>query len=284
MRTLTNNYSVEITSKDGANFQAATGAMPPGTEVAITSLAVDEVEPGVQAAIAVRRAGMIPVPHLAARRVASPRELDSLLARWSTAAAVDRVFVIAGDTRESQGSFPDALSLIQSAAWSTYKMQRIGIAGYPEGHPSIAQDKLWRALLAKRDLLTSMNLSYEIVTQFSFDADAILDWLKRIRDAGILAPVKIGVAGPASVKSLLRFAAVCGVNASAKVMAKCGFSLATLLGQTGPDALVTDLEEKFQTSQHGEARLHFYPFGGVTKTVDWVRGFREKRLSGGAST
>jgi methylenetetrahydrofolate reductase (NADPH) len=24
---------------------------------------------------------------------------------------------------------------------------------------------------------------------------------------------------------------------------------------------------------HGKVRLHFYPFGGVTKTVEWIAGY-----------
>jgi methylenetetrahydrofolate reductase (NADPH) len=279
VRTLTNNYSVEITAKEGVNFQAVSGAIPPGANVAIGSLPLDHLGTCVQAAIAVREAGLVPVPHLAARRIATAHELNTLLYRLSRQAAVDSVFVIAGDLCAPRGPFSDALSLIRCGTLSQHRIRKIGIAGHPEGHPDISSEKLWQAILAKRDVLAAMNVPYEIVTQFSFDSDAILDWLKRIRDAGILAPVKISIAGPASIKSMIRFASVCGVNTSAKVVAKYGFSLAALLGQTAPDALVADLEDKFQTSVHGEARLHFHTFGGVTKTVDWIQAYRQKRLS-----
>jgi methylenetetrahydrofolate reductase (NADH) len=281
MTSLTSNYSIEITDKEGARFQELCGPIPCLTDVAITSLPREEMEGRIRTAVALRRAGLVPIPHLAARRMASLQALDSLLSRLTSEAAVDSVFVIAGDTQETQGPFDDALALIQNADWVKYAVKRIGIAGYPEPHANISQDKLRQALFAKRDFLASINMPYEIVTQFSFDSDSILDWLERLRDAGILAPVKIGVAGPASVKSLLRFASVCGVNASAKVVAKYGFSLAALLGHTGPDALVTNLEDKYQASIHGVARIHFYPFGGIEKTIDWVRGYRQKRTPKG---
>lgn len=280
MTKLTERYSLEITAKDREHFHASSKAIPRASEVAITSLPGDLAEDRVQTAVAVRKAGFIPVPHLAARRLTSAVEVNQLIERLTVQASVDRLFVIAGDVREPLGPFPDALALIGSGALNRSSIKKIGVAGYPDGHPNISHDQLWRALMAKGDLLTEMRISYEIVTQFSFDSDAILVWLKRLRDTGIVAPVKIGVPGPATIKSLLRFAAVCGVNASSKVVTKYGFSLASLLGHTGPDALLTDLEQKYQPSEHGDVRLHFYPFGGVAKTAEWIPGFRQKREVG----
>jgi methylenetetrahydrofolate reductase (NADPH) len=276
MTILTNRFSIEITGKDGENFRAESMSIPRGSEVSITSLPGDQATARVRAAVAVRQSGLIPVPHLAARRIGSLTELNELVERLTLEAAVDRFFVIAGDVRQSSGPFPDALALIGSGALTQPAIKKIGIAGYPDGHPSIPDDSLWAAIMSKHHLLTTMSVPYEIVTQFSFDSDAILAWLMRLREAGITAPVKIGVPGPASVKSLLRFAAVCGVSASSKVVAKYGFSIASLLGQTGPDALIIDLEENYRPSVHGDVSLHFYPFGGVRKAAEWVDKFRRK--------
>lgn len=272
---LANRYSIEISGRDGDKFLATSTAIPPDSEVAITSLTGDRAEARVQAAVAIRQAGLIPVPHLAARRIGSIAELRQIVERFTLVAAVDRFFVIAGDVGQPIGPFPDTLSLLGSGALTIRDIKKVGIAGYPDGHPNISHDKLWDAIMSKHDLLSAMKMPYEIMTQFSFDPDAILAWLKRLRDAGIVAPVKIGVPGPASVKSLLRFAAVCGVTASSKVVAKYGLSLASLIGHTAPEALLAHLEEQYHPSVHGEASLHFYPFGGVAKTVEWIRGFQQ---------
>jgi methylenetetrahydrofolate reductase (NADPH) len=101
----------------------------------------------------------------------------------------------------------------------------------------------------------------------------VLDWLAKLRDGGIAAPVRIGVPGPASVKTLLRFAARCGVGASASVMAKYGVSITKLLNTAGPDALIAELAASIDPARHGEVVLHFYPFGGLAKTAQWVRDF-----------
>ncbi len=111
------------------------------------------------------------------------------------------------------------------------------------------------------------------MTQFGFDAEPVLEWLKGVRAAGVDSTVRVGVAGPASIKALLRFAARCGVGTSAKVMKKYGLSITQLLGSAGPDPILADLSEGL-TAAHGDVTLHFYPFGGLVRTSEWVADYR----------
>lgn len=113
-----------------------------------------------------------------------------------------------------------------------------------------------------------------IVTQFAFDADAMLAWLKELRARGHDHAVRIGVPGPAGIKTLARFAAMCGVGASAAVFAKYGISIGKLIGTAGPDKFVDRLAAGLGP-EHGPVRLHFYPFGGIGKTVGWIRDYDE---------
>jgi methylenetetrahydrofolate reductase (NADPH) len=181
--------------------------------------------------------------------------------------------VVAGDLATPAGPYFDALAVIKSGLLGKYGVRNVGISGYPEGHPDFSTQKLWQALRDKRQALTDLGHSYDIVTQFGFDAKPVLDWLAELRDSGVTAPVRIGVPGPASVKTLLRFAARCGVGASASVMAKYGVSIAKLLNTAGPDALVAELAGSLDPARHGEVFMHLYPFGGLTKTAQWVRDF-----------
>ena len=111
-----------------------------------------------------------------------------------------------------------------------------------------------------------------VVTQFGFDPDALLGWLRQARARGIDCPIRVGVPGPAGIKTLLRFAARCGVGASASVMAKYGLSITNLIGNAGPDKLV-DAFAAGLGDEHGKVRLHFYPLGGLEKTVEWIAGY-----------
>jgi len=114
-----------------------------------------------------------------------------------------------------------------------------------------------------------------IVTQFAFDPVRVLEWLAELRARGIDAPVRLGVPGPAGIKRLLRFAARCGVGASTSIMKKYGISLTQLMGTAGPDKLV-DAIAKGLRPEHGMVRLHFYPFGGLKKTVEWIKEYEAK--------
>ena len=91
-----------------------------------------------------------------------------------------------------------------------------------------------------------------------------------------LANVRIGIPGPAGIKTLMRFAARCGVGASASVLTKYGISITKLIGTAGPDKLV-DALGKGLGSQHGKVRLHFYPFGGLARTVEWINNYTKSR-------
>ena len=115
-----------------------------------------------------------------------------------------------------------------------------------------------------------------VVTQFAFDDDAIVEWVGEMRSRGIDVPVRLGVPGPAGIKRLLGFAKRCGVGASASVMKKYGVSLTNLIGSAGPDKLVSSLDAKLNDQEHGRVRLHFYPFGALTASAEWINQYDAK--------
>jgi methylenetetrahydrofolate reductase (NADH) len=270
---LIDTYSIEMTAKDGDALGNAKDLIPQGTSVSITFLAGETAPARVAAAKQARSYGFLPRPHISARRIASESELEGFLADLAAQAQVDRAFVVAGDLGQSAGPYFDALAVIKRGLLAKYGVRHVGISGYPDGHPDFSEEKLWQALRDKREALTDLGHTYDIVTQFGFDAKPVLNWLAKLRDGGITAPVRVGVPGPASVRTLLRFAARCGVGASASVMAKYGVSITKLLNTAGPDALISELAAGLDPAKHGEVLLHFYPFGGLARTAQWVRDF-----------
>ncbi|MEI9886117.1 MAG: hypothetical protein WDN08_06375 [Rhizomicrobium sp.] len=114
-------------------------------------------------------------------------------------------------------------------------------------------------------------LDAQVVTQFGFDADGILAWLLRIRRAGIDAPVRIGVAGPASTASLVKFAMRCGVGNSLRALRTRGAAMGKLMGETKPDALLRALAAGWSDPDVGAVSgIHFYMFGGSARTAKWL--------------
>lgn len=269
-KALLRGHSIEITARDGGKVALLAGRVPQGTPIAVTFLPGEDAAVRVLAARRLHEAGFTPVPHISARRLGSEMELDEFLAAVTDQAGVDRVFVVAGDLAEAAGPYADSLAVIRSGLLARHGIEQVGIAGYPDGHPAIAREALDKALRDKAQALREAGHDMWIATQFGFDADPILPWLAKLRDEGIDAPVRLGIAGPASVGALLRFAARCGVGVSAKVLAKYGLSLTQLLSNAGPGPLISELAERLDPTVHGDVRLHFYPFGGLEKTADWI--------------
>lgn len=274
---LLHNYSLEMTAKDVAELEEAADIIPPGTKIPITFLPGETFEARIAAARRVRELGFLPIPHVSARRLRSQSELEDFLAGLQRDVGTDHAFVVAGDPPQPLGPYEDALSVIRSGLLARYGIRRVGISGYPDGHRDIGNDKLWQAKRDKQVALQDRGHDFAVVTQFTFDAESVLAWLERVRAEGIDALVRIGVPGPASMRRLLAFAARCGVEASAAVMAKYGLSIGRLLSTAGPDALIKDLSARLDPAKHGEVLLHFYPFGGLRTTAEWIRDFRRSQ-------
>jgi methylenetetrahydrofolate reductase (NADPH) len=272
---ITEGFSLEITAKDVAALKEAAHLIPAETPIAITFLPGEAAEARIAAAVAVRELGYEPMPHFSARRILSRDEFESYLKAVVIEAGVSRCFIVAGDPPEPKGPYFDTSALIATGAFEGNGITAIGIGGHPEGHPNMTADEAWVILEAKVAEIERRGMAPLVVTQFGFDPEAFLSWLAELRTRSIETPVRIGIPGPAGIKTLLRFAARCGVGASASVMTKYGLSITNLLGSAGPDRLVDTFAAKLG-DEHGRVRLHFYPFGGLSKTVEWIADYKQR--------
>jgi len=273
---LLKGYSIEMTAKDIAHLEEAADVIPPGTKIPVTFLPGETFDMRIAAAKRVRELGFLPIPHLSARRLHSQEELEGFLARLQQEVGTDHAIVVAGHPPQPLGPYEDALSIIRSGLLAKYGIRRVGISGYPEGHPDIGNEKLWQAKRDKQAAILERGHDFAVVTQFTFDAEPVLSWLEQVRQSGIEALVRVGVPGPATVKRLLAFASRCGVATSTKVMKKYGLSVTKLLASAGPDKLIEDYATGLDPARHGEVLLHFYPFGGLRATAEWIRDFQAK--------
>ena len=258
-------FSIEATRPSDADI-VALAALKRGTRVYLSAVPNRPAAESVAAAVRLRAAGFEPVPHVAARNFGGVEALDEFLARLNGQAGVDNVLVIAGDRSES-GPFRGALDVINSGLLRRHGIRRIGIAGYPEGHPRIGDDELNRALMQKIAAAEASGLAVEIVTQFCFDAQAILDLVARLRRLGLHHRLRIGLVGPTSLTSLMRYASRCGVRTSARALAKRSGLMRQMFATTTPDDLVRALAEAAPTG----VVPHFFSFGGIPATGRWAR-------------
>lgn len=271
---LVDGYSLEMTGKDVPGLTEAAPAIPAGTKINVTFLGNEDLEMRVAAAKAVKDLGFIPVPHISARRLASQGQLEEYLGRLQDVGASDHVFAVGGDPATPEGPYPDSLTVITSGVLQRFGVQEVSIAGYPEGHPDIAGDVLWAHLEDKSTALREQGLDAVILTQFAFDTEPVMTWIRSVRERGIDTEIRIGTPGPAGIKRLIAFASRFGVGANAMIVKKYGFSLTNLMGSAGPDRFVTDLAAQLEADPStGAVKLHFYTFGGLPATAQWAREF-----------
>lgn len=278
---LVTGYSLEMTGKDVPGLMEAKDSIPAGTKINVTFLGNEDLEMRVSAAKAVREFGFVPVPHISARRLSSRGQLEEFLSRLQDVGATESVFVVGGDPATPEGPYEDSYDVIRTGLLLDYGVKEVSIAGYPEGHPDISDEVLWRALDEKSLSLKQQGLKATILTQFAFDTDPVLAWIDQVRARGIDSTIRIGTPGPAGIKRLLGFARRFGIGANAMIVKKYGFSLTNLMGTAGPDKFVTDLSAMLADKNtdapagttSGPVKLHFYTFGGLLATADWAREY-----------
>lgn len=269
---ITEGFSLEITARDVDSMREAAPNIPKDTPIAVTFLPGETLEARLAAAREVRALGFEPMPHFSARRFKSGDEFKTMVERMVEEADVRRCFAIAGDPPKPEGPFLETSDLIETGLFEANGMVAIGIAGHPQGHPNMTEEECFAVLEKKCAMIHARGIKPLIVSQFGFDPDASMQWLVALRHRGIDAPVRIGVPGPTNIKSLLKFSARCGVEASASVMKKYGVTLGKLIGVAGPDRMV-DAFASSLSSEHHPVRLHFYSFGGLARTIEWIEKY-----------
>ena len=265
------DVSCEAVMPAEAELHEAASMLPTGTSIYLTDLPSRSEEKLFQIATGVFMRGLKPVPHIAARNVTSVKHVSDQLKRLVSSAGVTKVMLIGGDNSRSAGSFEHAVQVIESGVLEGNGIEEVGIAAYPEGHPQISEDILRASLRDKLEAAARAGLKAHIVTQFGFDAWPVVTWLRALRASGVHHQVRIGMAGPASIPSLLKFAQRCGVRASATGFARHASSIGKLLSRATPADMVGDLAEAAASENLGEIAAHFYSFGGLSPTAKWVR-------------
>jgi len=268
-------FSVEMTGKDVPSLDKARALLRPGTRVNVTYLGNEDFEMRRTAIRAAAGWGFTPVPHISARRLPSQQALEDFLGALRADGTARDVFVVGGDPAQPEGPYNSSLDVIRTGLLEKYGVASVGIGGYPEGHPGISDGLLWSAVADKSREVTERGIVGNVITQFSFDVDAVVAWIEQVRTRGITLPIRIGVPGPAGVKRLLTFAGRFGVASSATVARKYGLSLTNLLSTAGPDRFIRQLSDRLE-EHHGEVRLHFYTFGGLYQTATWISEFAAK--------
>ena len=233
--------SFEATRPSAGDISALGATLRPGSSVYLTMLPNRPFDELVASAVAIRKAGLEPTPHLSARHFPDIGALDRFVGRLADEAGVRAVLLVGGDVAKPAGSVETALDVIESGVFQRRGVNSVGLPGFPDGHPVLNEDEIEANLVTKLAAVQSAGLDAHIVTQFGFDSRPILAWLDWLGRRGVHAPVRIGLAGPTSLMTWLNYARKCGVKASAEALASRSGLVKQAFKAVSPDPIIRAL-------------------------------------------
>jgi methylenetetrahydrofolate reductase (NADPH) len=280
VRALAQGWSLEVTPRESEKLEPKlTDHLPEGTPVYVTWLAGSEFSLSVAAAARLRRLGMEPVPHLAARAIPDEKALDNMLRQLRGEANVQQVLLVGGALSHPVGRFNATMPVLETDLFRRHEITRVGVAAHPEGSPDIPAAALAQALRDKNAYAARTTLALELTSQFCFDAIPIVRWEREVRDAGNALPIAIGLAGLAGVTTLIKHAKNCGVGNSIGVLLKQATKVLRLATAVDPSDVVLALARARQMDAGCLVRrLHFFPFGAFEATAGYARALAEGRF------
>ncbi|MBM3614698.1 MAG: methylenetetrahydrofolate reductase [Alphaproteobacteria bacterium] len=272
MEAFLKGYSIEVMPRTAEKVEDFRDILPKGTRVYIAHIETP-IEEMVATAARLRCEGFDPMPHFPARIIKDKAQLQDWVARYQGEAGVTQGLILAGNPAEQLGSFDSSMQLLETGCFDGF--ERLHVAGHPEGNKDIDPDgsdrmvmeaARWKSAFAERT-----DAKMAMATQFCFEAQPVIDWVNRLKAEGINLPVHIGIAGPAKLQTLIKFAIACGVGPSLRVLQKRAMDVTKLLLPYEPTEVVAELAAyKAANPGFGIEQVHFFPLGGIKTNAQWV--------------
>lgn len=269
------DFSIEVMPRTAEKVEDFRALLPAGTRVYIAHIEGTPIEDMVTTAARLNNDGFKVMPHFPARIIKDRATLADWIARYQGEADVDQALLLAGGVSTPHGEFSDSMQLMETGLFDEAGFTRLHVAGHPEGNRDIdakGTANVDAALRWKNDFQTRTDAKMAIATQFAFEAKPIIAWADSLRNAGITLPVHIGIAGPAKLQTLIKFAIACGVGPSLKVLQKRAMDVTKLLLPYEPNDIMADLAaHKAANPDFNISNVHFFPLGGIKTNATWAR-------------
>jgi methylenetetrahydrofolate reductase (NADPH) len=266
-------YSIEVMPRTAEKVEDFRALLPKGTRVYIAHIEGTPIEDMVATAKRIAGEGFDVIPHFPARIIADKATLADWIARYQGEANVKQALLLGGGVNTPAGDFDSSMQLIETGLFDGF--DRLHVAGHPEGNKDIDKDGgdaiVMQALKWKQAFSERSDAKMAIATQFCFESGPVIAWANRLAEAGVHLPIHIGVAGPAKLQTLIKFAISCGVGASLRVLQKRAMDVTKLLLPYEPTEFVTGLAaHKAANPAFGIEQVHFFPLGGIKTNAAWV--------------
>lgn len=275
LRDFLEGVSIEVMPRTAAKIDDFRSLLAPGSRVYIAHIEGTPIGEMVDTAKRLSADGFSVMPHFPARIIADESVLEDWIKRYAGEAGVREALVLAGGVARPVGRFYSSMQLLDTGLFEKHGLKRLHVAGHPEGNGDIDRDgsttNVDAAVQWKQDYGDKTGTEMALVTQFVFDARPMIAWADRLKAGGITLPIHAGVAGPARLQTLIKFAVACGVGPSLGVLQKRAKDLTKLLKPFEPTEVLTALAEH-KAANPGSliAQAHIFPLGGIQASADWI--------------
>jgi len=268
-------YSIEVMPRTAAKVEDFRDLLPTGTRVYIAHIEGTPIEEMVATAARIAGEGYDVMPHFPARIIKDAATLENWIAMYQGEAGVKQALLLAGGVDKPQGDFHSSMQLLETGLFDKAGFTRLNVAGHPEGNrdidPKGGDAVVMEALRWKQDFSNRTDAEMALATQFAFEAGPVIEWANRLSAEGIKLPIHIGIAGPAKLQTLIKFAIACGVGPSLKVLQKRARDVTKLLLPFEPTEILNQLAaHKAANPDFNIEKVHFFPLGGIKTNAGWA--------------
>jgi len=273
---LIDDYSIEVMPRTAAKIEDFRAILPEGTRVYVAHIDGTDFTEMLATARRLANDGFRVMPHLPARGIADRRELEARIAAYAEV-GVREALVIAGGIDRPRGAYAESMQLLETGLFDAYGFTDLHVAGHPEGNRDIDPDGgvavVSAALQRKNAFQAETDARMAIATQFAFEPEPVIAWADGLRADGITLPIHIGIAGPARLQTMIKFAMACGVGPSLRVLQRRAADLTKLMLPFEPSDMLGALaRHKAANPDFAIERVHFFPLGGIGATTDYTGG------------
>ena len=284
---LLSGFSIEVMPRTAAKVESFRDILPAGTRVYVAHIEGTPIEDMVATARRLADEGFPVMPHFPARGIRNRAQLADWIARYRGEAGVDQALLLAGGYDRPIGDFEHSMALMETGLFDGFR--RLHVAGHPEGNRDIDPDGSDRAVMQalrwKQAFADRSDAEMAIATQFCFEAGPVIAWAERLRTEGIRLPIHIGVAGPAKLQTMIKFAMACGVGPSLRVLQRRAADVTKLVLPFTPTEFLTELAAHRAAHPDFNIRqVHFFPLGGITQTAGYCDEFGQVHAGAAAAS
>ena len=280
---LIKNFSIEVMPRTLRKLENIENLWPKNTRVYIAHLEGTAIEDMLVTAKRIKSASFIPMPHFPARIIKDNKVLEDWINRYSEI-GVNEALILAGGVDRPLGNLSNSMELLSTGLFEKYGFERLHVAGHPEGNKDIdpigSDINVMNALKWKQDYSKDTKAKMSIATQFLFESKPVIDWANKLLSNGITLPINVGIAGPAKLQTMIKFAIACGVGPSLRVLERRAKDITKLLFPFEPTSILTELADYKESNPNTNIEgIHFFPLGGIEKSSDFIKNINTAQLT-----